>query len=77
MPRWGNGEKLLEDPACRSGYEYAKRHDELWRGQSAAGLRMMERVFRGLSRSEGNGNSLGIAIYLRELLASKTGRRKE
>ncbi len=73
----GDGKKLPEDPACRSGYEYAKRHDELWRGQSAAGLRIMERVFRELSRSEGNGNSLGIAIYLRELLESKAGRGKE
>lgn len=73
MPRLGNGKKLLEDPACRSGYEYAKRHDELWCGQSAEVLRAMERVFRGLSRSEGNGNSLGIALYLRELLEGRAG----
>jgi hypothetical protein len=65
---------LQEDSTCRSGYEYAKRHDEIWRGQSTEVLRAMERMFTELHRREGNGNSLGIALYLRELLESREGR---
>lgn len=74
MPLLGKKEKLQEDPACRSGYEYAKRHDELWRGQSVEVLQAMERMFMELYRQEGNGNSLGIALYLQELLESRAGR---
>lgn len=77
MPLLRDREKLQEDSTCRSGYEYAKRHDELWRGQSAEVLRIMAAVFMELHRREGNGNSLGIALYLRELLASESGRGEE
>ncbi|MDT8900168.1 hypothetical protein [Anaeroselena agilis] len=77
MPLSRDGKKLREDPACRSGYEYAKRRDALWRGESEEVLRVLERAFRELHRLEGNGNSLGIALYLRELLAGEAGRGGE
>lgn len=74
VPLLRDSEKLRDDPACRSGYEYAKRHDGIWRGENAEVLQVMERMFTELYRREGNGNSLGIALYLRELLEGRAGR---
>ena len=73
MPHLGNGKEQLADPACRSGYEYAKRHDGIWRGESTEVLRTMTATFMELYLREGNGNSLGIAMYLQELLDSRSG----
>ncbi len=72
----GERERLPEERGCRSGYEYARKHGELWRGQSVVELRAIERTFMEVYRREGNGNSLGIALYLRRLLKDKSGRRK-
>jgi hypothetical protein len=76
MPVGQDREELSVGRGCRSGYKYARRHDELWRGQSAAVLRAMERTFMDFYRRGGNGNSLGIALYLRSLLRGNPESRK-
>ncbi len=74
MPFLRDKEILREDPACRSGYEYAKRHEGIWRRETSAVLRTMTAVFMEFYRREGNVNSLGIAMYLQEMLEGETGR---
>lgn len=59
--------ELLNDPDCRSGYEYAKELVRFWRGQDAEALRVLAEAYLGVYRLDDNRHSLGIAIYMREL----------
>jgi hypothetical protein len=62
---------LLDDPLCRSGYEYAKRQTRLWHGQNAETLRSIAASCLELYHRDENRNSLGIAMYLHQLAASR------
>ncbi len=73
MPDAGEKDKLLADPHCRSGYEYARERGELWRAETAEVLRAMAEAYMELFRQKGNRNSLGIALYLQELAERDAG----
>jgi len=64
----------LSDRGCRSGYEYAKRLDGVWRRQTARSLRMMAKTYLELYRRNDNCNALGIALCLEQLAENRTGR---
>lgn len=66
--------RLLAEPDCRSGYEYARRQGELWQEETAEALRLMAGAYLNLYQRTGNLNSLGIALYLQELSAGRPER---
>jgi hypothetical protein len=66
--------ELLSDPYCRSGYEYAKRHDRLWQEQTAEALQNAVQAYIDLYLAQENRHSLGIAMYLHHLAESKLSR---
>lgn len=59
---------LLEDPECRSGYEYARRRTSLWRGRTIAELKDIAVAFYAIYQANDNRHSLGMAVYLRQLI---------
>lgn len=69
----GEYRELLADRDCRSGYEYARKYHRVWRREPPDVLQTMATVYLELYRQEDNRNSLGIALYLYELVNSMAG----
>lgn len=61
-------QRLPDDLDFRSGYEYAKRSDRLWRRHSVEFLQALAKIFHDLYLRNENRNALGIAEYLRQML---------
>lgn len=65
--------QMAANPDYLSGYRYAGQRSQLWQSFSVEGLQVMADAYFALYCENENYNSLGMSVYLQQLIDSRHG----